>query len=443
VVLSLVAGNRTLVRAEGSRAAYLVRGEQVEARYRTCEERLSRAREGLWEHIRKEAPDLVPTIERAPVAAVPHGYGIVPRLVADVPRPATPPRSAPASYSWPWTDRMIEREVDDLAHFETDLERAARLAPSERRAAYQKLIAGYGRISGDHHTIDAHMRYNRQWQAAIAGDKAAYDRDTGLLHAVLDRQAIRDALAIADDAGFRKSVAGIAGIDPARDRGALESELRAREEKLSHAIHGATDQIRPPPFIRVEQPAARRWIVRVPVYTDIEDAQFLKEFVSAVESIWSLRDRGDEFRVKLAITRLPPARLYAPRTPPAPGASIDLHAHLALFPRDGGVLTTGAELTHVTEGHCIVLGPHAIARHVLAHEFGHVLGFQDTYFRGYRDLGVDGYEVTEVVPDPDDIMGAPGAGLVLRHHFEKLIGHEDAQMDARGVVTRAAVPDGR
>ena len=65
----------------------------------------------------------------------------------------------------------------------------------------------------------------------------------------------------------------------------------------------------------------------------------------------------------------------------------DLQAHIARFPRDGAVLTTGANLTHVTPGRCVVLGPQDIAPHVLAHELGHILGFKDMYFRGYRDLG--------------------------------------------------------
>jgi hypothetical protein len=85
------------------------------------------------------------------------------------------------------------------------------------------------------------------------------------------------------------------------------------------------------------------------------------------------------------------------------------------------VLTTGATTTHVTAGRCIALGPQEITPHTLAHEFGHILGFKDVYFRGYRDLGVDGYQVIEVVADLEDIMGAPGSGPVLRLHFERLI----------------------
>jgi hypothetical protein len=57
----------------------------------------------------------------------------------------------------------------------------------------------------------------------------------------------------------------------------------------------------------------------------------------------------------------------------------------------------------------------------LAHEFGHILGFRDFYFRGYRDLDADGCLVLEAITDPNDIMGAPGYGPVTRRHFEKII----------------------
>ena len=73
----------------------------------------------------------------------------------------------------------------------------------------------------------------------------------------------------------------------------------------------------------------------------------------------------------------------------------------------GAVLTTGANSTHVL-GRSINVGPHDIAPNPLAHEFGHILGFVDRYFRGYRDQGPDGFEVLEVVIDPEDIMSAPG-----------------------------------
>jgi len=411
--------------------AYIERGDRVEARQAALKQRLGHLHDAVWAQVKRDAPDLLPTLRRVPPALVPHGYQILPRLVADDPAPAARPRSTPRSYSWPWTEQLIERASRDLSRSEARLEHVAELAPPERRAVYEELIATYVDLASAQRTIDAHIQYNRLWQAAIARVKPGYDRQTVLLRAVLERQAIRDALALTDDAGFRKAVAGIAGLVPSTDRRAVEAALEERETRFSGTIHDATDRIAPPAFVRVEQPAPHQWIVRVPFYTDIEETEFVERFKDAVESVWRLRDGGDEFRVLVPITYIPSARLYGREAPPDRGAQIDFHAQVARFPVNGAVLTTGATSTHVTDGRCIALGPHDVAPHVLAHEFGHMLGFRDVYFRGYRDLGADGYEVTEVIADPGDIMGAPGFGPVLRHHFERLVGSGASRGSAR------------
>ena len=104
-----------------------------------------------------------------------------------------------------------------------------------------------------------------------------------------------------------------------------------------------------------------------------------------------------------------------------PGASIDVQLHVDLFPKDGGALTTGGNSTYVKGTDSIVLGAEAILPRTLAHEFGHVLGFSDQYFRGYRDLGVEGYEIVEITPYPKDIMSSSGYGEANRFHFETII----------------------
>ena len=84
------------------------------------------------------------------------------------------------------------------------------------------------------------------------------------------------------------------------------------------------------------------------------------------------------------------------------------------------MLTTGVNTTHVLDRGI------NIAPNVLAHEFGHILGFVDGYFRGYRDRDPDGYEVLEVVIDLGDMMSAPGHGRVRGQHFEGPVGQRRA-----------------
>jgi hypothetical protein len=59
---------------------------------------------------------------------------------------------------------------------------------------------------------------------------------------------------------------------------------------------------------------------------------------------------------------------------------------------------------------------------VLAHEFGHILGFRDSYVRGYTNLGEHGFQVIEMAADTNDIMAATAHGAVRREHFLKLFG---------------------
>jgi bacillopeptidase F (M6 metalloprotease family) len=105
---------------------------------------------------------------------------------------------------------------------------------------------------------------------------------------------------------------------------------------------------------------------------------------------------------------------------------MNIQKHVEQFPAGGAILTTGAITTHVN-GRAIILGPHDITKGVLAHEFGHILGFRDAYFRGYKDLAEDGFQVLEIVADSNDIMGAPATGAVLRRHYEKLISVDTAR----------------
>jgi tetratricopeptide (TPR) repeat protein len=67
------------------------------------------------------------------------------------------------------------------------------------------------------------------------------------------------------------------------------------------------------------------------------------------------------------------------------------------------------------------VGSEDVPEESLAHEFGHLLGFRDEYVRGYRDLGTEGYEILEILPDGKDIMATSGGGGIHRYHFNALV----------------------
>ena len=381
------------------RPPYLQRGDEVEARYRSYQERLDRFFQDLGARLEPEAPDLLAKLRETPPTPVAYGYGILPKLVPAPPRPSGA-RIASVSYSWRRTEGFIDRDVGRLEKLDMRLAPAAEMTAEDRRREWAKMVDEYRTLAANQKLIASHIEYNRLWQREITRNRRGYDLGTSLHDAVLERQALLDTLQAGDQA--------------------LEPSLRAREEALSGRIQEVNRKVTPAPFVRAEHPSPHRWIVRVPVSTDIEDRSFVEAFRAAVENAWRVQDGDDEFRVVVDIRYVPASQLYPDGGLPAHGEHIDLAKHIGRFPSGGAVLTTGANSTHVL-GYGINLGPHDMAPNGLAHELGHILGFVDLYVRGYRDRGPEGYEVLEVLIDPDDIMGSAGNGRVGRHHFERLL----------------------
>ena len=377
--------------------------ESIDAAYARYKERLDRLYTALSARFRTDAPDLFARIKTVEPKALVAGYQVLPKLLPEPAPAAEPPRSAVSEFSWPKTAASIEREAAKIGPALTAAERAGTLPATDKRAAYETLATEFAALQRSQRLIDAWIQYNKLWQPSIAANRAIYDHQTELEHAVVERQEIRDELARA-------------GADPVKGEA-----LRDRERALSEKIHAATDEIVPLPFITLEHPSAHRWTIRVPVVSDIADDAFVRAFRATVERTWQVKDGGDEYRVLLSLKRISPQRLYrgSGSAPPRPGDAVDLTKHLARFPAGAAVLTTGAVTTHVTSVRCIVIGPNDVAPHDLAHEFGHILGFKDVYFRGYVDLGADGFEIHEVVAEPGDIMG--GLGPVRREQLERLV----------------------
>jgi hypothetical protein len=371
------------------------RSNLVQEHYQFYSKRLEAYYALLADALKANAPDLLSMLKFPNPSR--HGYGILPKITAGALTAEQRPGAGPALYSWPWTTKLIDSELKEITRAEADLHQAGALNVRVRRDTYESLARGYGEIRERQQNIDAHIEYNRFWQTAIASDRSAYDRETVLYDKAVERQTIAHASMVLNDGA-----------------------LRAREKLLLRDIHETLDRVSAPRFVRVERRTPALWIVHVPFYTDIGDHAFVQSVKQSIENIWRLRDGGDEFRVELTISHIPEVQLYNGRQPPAKGDSIALEQHLALFPHHAAILTTGATTTHVS-GNAIILGPHDMTPRVLAHEFGHILGFRDTYVRGYKDLGENGFEVMEMVVDPTDIMGAPDTGRVWRSHFIRIL----------------------
>jgi hypothetical protein len=343
----------------------------VEAHRQALQTRLQQARVALLDTLRLRAPDLMALVDPAP-PPVPSGYQLLPRLLPDAPQPADTGRRA-SLYSWPWTDSLItrgERRIDSL-------DRA--LAAPKGRSDYGRLVTTFNGIAADRRLIDAHVEHNWFWQRAIAADTARFVGASRTIDSTL------------------LNLANPVGADPAIPR-------------VEMALIETSDAIP----------------IRVPIVTDIEDTAFVRAAQSLIEGLWSRRAGDRDYRLVLDVRFVRPADLYcAAVTPgcaaPARGAVVDIPTHVARFPASLAVLTTGGTQPHVIGGRAMILGPRDLSARTLAHEFGHILGFDDAYLRGFRNLGADGYAIIELIPDRADLMASSGFGEAQPRHFAQLV----------------------
>ena len=398
VVQVIVAGN---VAAQGvptdTTAAYVRRGNAVEVRYNSYRLELERFFNSLNARVEREAPDL--RAKLVPPAAVPYGYQILPTLLAEATWTPKPARIVLSPFSWPRTESLIDRDAPRLRTLRMRLSDSTRTSAADRRADDEFAVTEYVALLGAQRLMAGQIQYNRLWQAEVSRNPAFYQKAKALQDAALERQTLRDSLAVVDDRSAYR---------------------RARADSLTRLLDDALRKLPTPDFVRVSHPEAHRWVVTVPVYTDIDDTLFIDRFRVAIEGAWHVHVGPDDYAVALEMHRVTAARLYASAKPPTLGDHINIADHIGRFPPDGAVLTTGAN-TIYSIGRSILVGPHAVGPSALIHEFGHVLGFKDGYFRSYRDLGPDGYEIIEVILDPESVVAAPEHGRVRREHFEQIL----------------------
>jgi hypothetical protein len=365
------------------RSAYAREGDRIEQEFLAHRDRLisffSTLR-GLLDEQSSTPGVILPRLQAQdappPSAGVRYGYGVLPRIV-DNTNAGSPPVSV-FSYSWPITDGYIAGERTKLEMAEARLHSVMDAPPDEKPKVISELVAEYRRLLNNQRTIDQYIQYNQFWQRSIAQDRVRFDQ----LTKVYDL-------------------------------------MKSDDPDIAQAIREVLGKPLVPSFIMIDRSTPGRTVLRVPVYTDIEDQEFLAKAKRSIEDLWQARDGETSYFVEIDF------RLVTPSA--RPGDHIDVRAHAEHFPEDGAVLTTGAQTTYSFVGRYVALAPGDLPARTLAHEFGHVLGFRDGYIRGYRDLGEHGFEILELTSVFDDIMSAPREGHVQAAHFKLVMDASDGK----------------
>ncbi len=352
-----------------------------------CEElasNLNRGRELLLERAAGN-DELLERLESASLELREAGYGVLPKIKQDAPLSPVEPQQQLYSMESLTTDFASEfRDAAGLVRHAAD-----------REMELDGLVAEHERIRDRLRNLETHLGYHRYWQRAVLENPLAF--------------AARNKIIV-------------------RLR-ALESELRGGADAAAIAAERGALVERLAPFrpTRGLELAERDdgWrVLPVSVTTDIDDERFLAAFRQAVEAAFvdAAEPRALRFRIELTFRRISPAELY-PGGPPAPGDPIDPQAHRARFPKHSLILTTGAASTHAWTGRWVTLGPEDLSRRTMAHEFAHLLGFDDAYLRGFDGELDDpfGVVLVEWTGLRDDLMGNVRGGRVTRGMIETLI----------------------
>lgn len=302
-------------------------------------------------------------------------YGLLPEVLVDYSYTATVfpmPIARPHRYSWCQIFLAALNLQKELRQSRQSLEQwkesAAWNSPEDHRAHFDQVAKSWNQLNKGLISLTLQYRYLEAWIPQLNGRKPAFAEATA---ALLDGESQKfDAL-----------------------REVLKPKRVMRR-----------------PFLPEHLSDAKNGLIVLPIATDIQSRKFENEVEGALDTHWNQSSwaRKNHVRFKIRWTHLPINRFFATH---AEG----LKEHLMHFPKDKAGITTGGLNTHVT-GQVLVLGPGKIYPRTLAHELGHLLGFEDCYFRTLTSQGVFGLGVLEwdnpVYPDDlmcDNFLGEPMA----------------------------------
>lgn len=334
--------------------------------------------------IQEEAPSLLTRLSLDPPKPRATGYGLLPEIRDNAQQVSVVPKQT--FYSLKWLEGRLQKVLEKANHLADQVYSATGLEP---------LVASFEQLLKQLRTLESNLTYHKFWQKSVA-QHAAYFRKKNIL------------VALAREINTR----------------IINNESPQRVAALRQRLVESVAPFRSTPGLALLNLEGGGKRLPVTVCTDIEDPGFLKDFQMGVQEAFSksAAARAQQFSVDLRWRLIGKNVLY-PDTPPLRGAKIDMKAHRALFPDCLLVLTTGASSTNARVGDHIYLGTGPVSRRTLAHEFGHLLGFEDAYVRGY-DGEPDapyGAVIVEWAGLTDDLMGDSRGGQVSAEMIETLI----------------------
>ena len=344
----------------------------------------------LERRVKIEKPALMPRLSLEPPEPRASGYGLLPEVRNNAAHAVVDPKET--LYALRWLEHRLaeelqkSEELDELVQGEMEIE---------------PLVARFEKSLKTLRNLEDHLSYHGKWQKAVVRYPAYYRQKNKLV--ALARE-IRTLLT---------------------NNGPPEQIAELRQQLIESVA-----PFKPTPGLQILILEGSELVLPVTVCTDIDNSDFLQAFQEGVQDSFSRSPaaRAIRFAVDLEFRLIGADTLY-PDGVPNRGAKIDMKAHSALFTDCPLVLTTGASSLNARAGSRIFLGTRPVSRRTLAHEFGHLLGFEDAYVRGYDGEPGDPYGVVivEWTGLTADLMGDPGQGEVSEEMIATLIAAYGAQ----------------
>ena len=338
----------------------------------------------LVRRTRNKYPALLARLSLEPVEPRVSGYGLLPEIQENGPFYTALPNQTVYSMRW-----LEDRLVEESENAENLFDRLSQVSDLE------SLVTRFEDSIEKLRHLENQLSYQEQWQKSLAEYPAYFQKRNSLIAQFQEIESLR------------------------RNDGseALISELseQLRQEAVS---------FKPTPGLALVNTDGGERVLPVTICTDIESKGFLQAFKQGVDEAFNQSLAAGVHRFSLELNwRVLDADFLYPEGAPRRGDKINVETHLSLFKDCPLILTTGASSTNAWVGERIVLGTDPERRRTLAHEFGHLLGFEDAYLRGYTGdpNSVYGVEFVEWTGLTDDLMGNPGGGRVSSEMIETLL----------------------